>query len=96
MHRIVPGGRTTATRKVGSSVFVVYRGSGATVIDGQRVEWEQGDMFVTPSWALVDHEVNEPSDLFAISDAPILRALNLYREAAADGLQEVTSIFAGA
>lgn len=80
MHRIAAGRRTEATRKVGTSVFVAFRGAGSTVIDGLRLDWQAGDMFAVPSWAVVDHEAAEQADLFAISDAPILKALSLYRE----------------
>jgi gentisate 1,2-dioxygenase len=95
MHRILPGERTLASRKVGSSVLVVYRGSGASVIGGTRFRWGPGDMLAVPSWAAVDHQATEPSDLFAITDAPVLKALGLYREASLDQPQEVTASFSG-
>jgi gentisate 1,2-dioxygenase len=95
MHRVVPGERTPTRRKVGSSVLVVYRGAGASVINGTRFQWGPGDMLAVPSWAAVDHEASEPSDLFAISDAPVLQALGLYREATLDAPQEVVSVFPG-
>jgi gentisate 1,2-dioxygenase len=95
MYRLVPGERTVASRKVGSSVLVVHRGSGSSVIGGTRFEWGPGDMLAVPSWAAVDHQASEPSDLFAITDAPILKALGLYREATLDGPQEVTGSFPG-
>lgn len=93
MHRILPGQRTRARRKVGSSIYVVFRGAGCTVIDGQRFDWGPGDIFVTPSWALVDHEATEPADFFAVSDRPVLQALNLFREEIVEGRQEITSTF---
>jgi gentisate 1,2-dioxygenase len=93
MHRVVAGGRTSARRKVGSSIFVVFRGTGATVIDGQRFAWEPGDMFAVPSWCVIDHEAEEDADLFAISDAPIMKALDLYREEELEGAQQVTDTF---
>ena len=80
MHRIYPGERTAPRRKTGSSIYVVFRGRGRTAIGGQRFEWAPGDVFVTPSWAPVDHQADEPADLFAISDRPVLQALHLYRE----------------
>lgn len=95
IHRIRPGERTLPTRRVGSSVLVAYRGAGATVINGTRFEWGPGDMLAVPSWAVVDHEAGEPSDLFAISDAPVLQALGLYRELTLDAPQEVTGTFPG-
>ena len=95
MHRILPGERTLPTRRVGSSVLVVFKGAGATVINGTRFEWGGGDMLAVPSWAVVDHEASEPSDLFAVSDAPVLQALGLYRELTLDGPQEVKVTFPG-
>jgi gentisate 1,2-dioxygenase len=95
MHRIAPGERTATTRKVGSSVLVVYRGTGASVINGTRFEWGPGDMLSVPSWAAIDHHAAEPSDLFAISDAPVLKALGLYRETTLDRPQEVAASFPG-
>lgn len=80
MHRIYPGARTTGRRKTGSSVFVVFRGSGRTAIDGTVFDWGPGDVFVTPSWSAVDHQADEPADLFSVSDRPVLQALHLYRE----------------
>ena len=93
MHRIYPGSRTPARRKTGSSVYVVFRGSGRTVIGGIAMEWGAGDVFVAPSWAAVDHEAFETADLFAITDAPVLRALHLYRERAEPEPQEITATF---
>jgi gentisate 1,2-dioxygenase len=80
MHRLYPGVRTATQRKTGSSIYVVFRGAGRSVIGGQLFEWSPGDVFVTPSWAAVDHEADELADLFAISDRPVLKALHLYRE----------------
>jgi gentisate 1,2-dioxygenase len=79
MHRVLAGHRTPTTRTAGSGIWVAYRGSGATVIDGRRFRWTAGDMFVTPSWAAVDHEATDDADLFLFSDAPTLEALGLAR-----------------
>lgn len=91
MHRLVPAGRTATTRTVASTVFVAFRGAGTTVIDSERFEWQAGDMFAVPSWRTVDHEAVEESDLFAITDAPVMRALGLYRHEQAAANQAVTS-----
>jgi len=93
MHRILPEGPTRTQRKAGSSIFVVFNGVGHTVIDGMRFDWERGDMLAVPSWTQVTHEVFEPSNLFSISDAPILKALNLFREEHSDSPQEIVSKF---
>ena len=93
LHRIIPGGRTLPTRKAGSSVFVVFRGQGTSVIVGQRFDWTQGDMFVVPSWCAVEHEAEAPSDLFELSDAAVLQALHLFRSEKLEEHQEVVSVF---
>jgi gentisate 1,2-dioxygenase len=93
LHRIVPGRRTPSRRKTGSSIFVVHRGSGRSVIDGTTFQWAQGDMFVVPSWRALDHEADEPSDLFEVSDEVVMRALHLFREEVLADPQEVSGVF---
>ncbi|MDQ3734066.1 MAG: cupin domain-containing protein [Actinomycetota bacterium] len=93
MHRLVPHSRTPPFRKVGSSVVVVYEGAGSTVIDGELFEWSAGDMLAIPSWATVEHEASQQTDLFAITDAPVLKALGLYREETSDIRQDITGRF---
>jgi gentisate 1,2-dioxygenase len=93
IHRLYPGARTATRRKTGSSVYVVFQGSGYSVINGVRFEWGPGDIFVTPSWASVDHEAGEQADLFAISDRPVLQALYLYREEELTEGQEIGGTF---
>jgi gentisate 1,2-dioxygenase len=93
MHRIYPAERTATKRKTGSSVYVVFQGSGYSVIEGVRFEWSPGDIFVTPSWASVDHEAYERADLFAVSDRPVLQALSLYREEELAKHQEMSATF---
>jgi len=76
------GIHTRAHRHSYSSIFHVFRGEGATVIDGVKIEWRQGDFFVVPpnSW----HEHMNPSAenavLFSTMDAPVIEMLLLYRE----------------
>jgi gentisate 1,2-dioxygenase len=93
MHRIQPGHRTPSRRKTGSSIYVVLSGSGETVINEEAFEWGPGDIFVTPSWAAVDHRVSEKSDLFSVSDRPVLQTLNVYREAVLPDGQKVSRTF---
>lgn len=93
MHRVYPGGRTATKRKTGSSVYVVFAGRGRSVINGETFEWGKGDVFVTPSWAAVDHEADEAADLFAVSDRPVLAGLHLYREEELATRQAITGVF---
>lgn len=78
-----PGVHTQAHRHASSSVYLVIKGQGFSVINGQRFMWEQGDVFAIPSWACHEHaNVSESEEvaLFAFTDAPVMHALGLYRE----------------
>jgi gentisate 1,2-dioxygenase len=82
-----PGERTRAHRHTTSAIYQVVRGAGATSIDGRRFEWRQGDILALPTWAWHAHEntsASEAAFLFSVTDEPTLRALDLYREQAAD------------
>ncbi|HXF75843.1 MAG TPA: cupin domain-containing protein [Methylomirabilota bacterium] len=78
-----PGDRTDSHRHTSTTIYHVFRGSGATQIGKRVFEWEQGDSFVVPLWH--DHRhwnrsAAEEAMLFSMSDAPALKALDLYRE----------------
>ena len=94
-----PGIHTKAHRQVNSAVYHVFEGQGATIIDGVRFEWMQGDIFVIPSWAYHEHVNESKRDraiLFSIQDTPVLVALGKYREEALahnDGYQTVKESF---
>jgi gentisate 1,2-dioxygenase len=80
-----PGSHTQAHRHASSGVYLVLNGKGYSVIDGQRFDWEQGDVFAIPSWACHEHanrSAGAAATLFSFTDAPVLKALGLYREEA--------------
>jgi gentisate 1,2-dioxygenase len=77
---------TEAHRHTSTVIYHVFRGSGATEIGKQRFEWEQGDSFVVPLWYDHRHLNRSSADdaiLFSMSDSPVLKALDLYREESA-------------
>lgn len=95
-----PGVWTRCHRHASSAVYVVFEGSGESIIGGQRFLWERGDMFVTPPWAWHEHANPGGAEavLFSIHDTPVMEALGLYREEAypaGDGHQPVTGTFKG-
>jgi gentisate 1,2-dioxygenase len=95
---IRPGVRTKAHRQTNSAVYHVFRGEGATVINGERFTWKTGDFFVVPSWAWHEHlnDTHEEAILFSVQDTPILLALGLYRQQAYEangGHQAITGEF---
>jgi gentisate 1,2-dioxygenase len=89
MHRLLPGHRTDPVRRTGNAIFVALSGAGQSIIDGVRLDWSEGDMFVVPSWAAAEHRSAGGADLFALADTPVLRALGIYREQTLPGPQHV-------
>jgi gentisate 1,2-dioxygenase len=76
-----PGVQTRPHRETSSAVYAVVRGAGATVIDGVRLDWRQGDFFAIPPRAAHAHanDHEEPAILFSFQDVPLLQGLGQYR-----------------
>jgi gentisate 1,2-dioxygenase len=74
--------QTESHRHTSTVMYHVYRGRGATQIGDQHFDWQQGDTFVVPLWYAHRHVNSSSNDaiLFSMSDAPALKALDLYRE----------------
>lgn len=86
--QMLRGGEETRThRHNSSSVYHCFRGRGVTMVNGEEFHWRQGDCFVVPLWSWHSHknlEKDEEAILFSMNDLPVLKALKLYREEAAD------------
>ncbi|HLG70245.1 MAG TPA: cupin domain-containing protein [Chloroflexota bacterium] len=82
-----PGQRTRAHRHNSTAWYHVFEGSGATVIEGERLEWSKGDLFAIPAWKWHYHDVSSTGEsiLFSVDDWPAMTALGHYwkEEAAA-------------
>jgi gentisate 1,2-dioxygenase len=79
-----PGRQLREHRRSCATQYHVVEGQGRTTIDEQVFDWGPGDTFVVPAWRWCRHESTASADavLFAMDDAPALRALGLYREEA--------------
>ena len=79
---LTPAMKTKQHRHLSTTVFHVYSGEGTTMVDGQRLEWSKGDIFVVPPWTWHQHENRGTADavLFTMDDWPALTSLGLYRE----------------
>jgi gentisate 1,2-dioxygenase len=100
VQMISPGVRTQCHRQTSSAVYYVAKGRGYSVINGQRFDWNEKDMFVVPPWAWHEHGNENAQDtvLFSIQDIPVLKSLGLYREEAYKdngGHQIITGPFTG-
>jgi gentisate 1,2-dioxygenase len=78
-HRLRSGAQTPVTRVVGSSVYQVFEGRGAIVINGEANIVEKGDLVVVPSWASFSLQAETEFDLFEFGDQPIIERLNFNR-----------------
>jgi gentisate 1,2-dioxygenase len=74
--------QTESHRHTSTVIYHVFRGSGATTIGARHFDWGQGDSFVVPVWHPHRHlnHSSEDAILFSMSDAPMLKSLDLYRE----------------
>lgn len=80
-----PGQKTARHRHTSSTVYFAMRGEGRTTVGDETLNWKARDCFVVPNWSWHTHE-NLKGDgeslLFSVTDAPLLKALGLYREEA--------------
>jgi gentisate 1,2-dioxygenase len=85
MQMLRPGVHTRTHRHAYTSVYHVFRGRGATIVDGERIAWQSGDFLTLPPFCWHEHhnDANEPAYLFSVVDAPVIAALGFAREDAA-------------
>ena len=87
MQLLAPGLHTKAHRHTGSVVYHVAEGRGHSIINGQRFDWKEHDIFCVPSWAWHEHVNDDPSNpafLFSFNDFPMINALALHAEQSYD------------
>lgn len=83
IQMFTPGMRTGAHRHTSTAIYHAFRGSGTTVINGERFDWDKGDTFIVPLWSWHEHanrSAKEEAVLFSMNDAPVLKPFGLYRE----------------
>jgi gentisate 1,2-dioxygenase len=89
---------TRAHRHSYTSCFYVFRGRGATIVDGVQMDWQAGDFFALPPFCWHEH-LNATQDeavLFSTTDEPVMEALDMLREEAypeGGGYQAVTGTY---
>jgi gentisate 1,2-dioxygenase len=76
------GEKTPACRRVCRTNYHVVEGAGYSIVGGQRLDWEEKDVFTVPTWTFCEHvnSGDRPAFLFSFSDAPVMKALSLYRD----------------
>jgi gentisate 1,2-dioxygenase len=78
------GERTEPVRTTANNVYAVVAGRGRSVVDGEELRWERGDVFVAPAWRTHQHQADEDAVLFRVTDEPVMSALALLRTTSGD------------
>ena len=79
MMRLEPDIATRRHRTTAGNIYTVAEGCGVTEIDGQRFDWQRGDVIAVPAWIPHSHQAGERSVLFRVTDEPTLRKLGFLR-----------------
>ncbi|MDA1324570.1 MAG: cupin domain-containing protein [Proteobacteria bacterium] len=79
MNRLESGSRTRTTRTTANQIICVAEGAGTSVIDGQSLNWQRGDVFAVPGWRPFHHKATGDATLFEMSDEPVMRSLGWLR-----------------
>src|ERR1700732_2813413 len=77
-----PGEKTRARRRVCCTNYHAVEGAGHSLVGGQRLDWEDKDVFTVPTWTFCEHvnSGDRPAFIFSFSDVPVMKALSLYRD----------------
>ncbi|SFE53899.1 cupin domain-containing protein [Alteribacillus iranensis] len=76
-----PGEHNNPHKHSNMALFIVFEGKGYSVIDGEKIEWEKGDVFFSPAW--LEHEHCNSSDsenaiLYTIQDVPTVSGMGAW------------------
>jgi gentisate 1,2-dioxygenase len=82
-----PSLKTMPHRHNSTTFYFAFEGGGAVVIEGERLEYHQGDIFAVPAWKWHHHENRAEGDtiLFSIDDWPAMKKLGFYMKEQAQG-----------
>ena len=74
---IKPGEHVPPHRHNSVALNLCLKGAGYSIVNGERLDWEFGDVFISPPWA--DHEhfnhTDEDAILWTVQDIPLLAAM---------------------
>lgn len=76
-----PGERDHAHRHSNVALFLVFQGEGYSIVDGEKIEWEKGDLVLAPAWSAHEHcNTSETEDaiLVTFQDVPAVSNLGTW------------------
>lgn len=79
---LLAGQKTQTHRHNSTTFYFAFEGRGALVVEGERLEWNRGDVFAVPAWKWHHHENGRDGEsiLFSIDDWPAMTKLGFYRK----------------
>ena len=80
MMRLHAGRSTAPYQTTANNIYTVVKGTGTTMVEGKRIQWERGDVVAVPSWYEHYHQPNGEAVLFRVTDAPVMSKLGYLRE----------------
>ena len=79
MMRLSPHVQTSPYRTTANNIYAIVKGSGATIVDGERFEWRRGDVIAAPAWRPHFHEAGEDALMLRVTDEPVMQRLGFHR-----------------
>jgi gentisate 1,2-dioxygenase len=75
-----PEQKTLPHRHNSTTFYFAFQGQGAVVIENERLEYHQGDIFAVAPWTWHHHENTDDAEtiLFSIDDWPAMKKLGFY------------------
>jgi len=73
---VVAGGTSGNHRHYYESMIYIIKGKGHSVVEGNKVEWESGDIIYAPPWSWHQHFNTDPDNearYVAFTNAPLLQ-----------------------
>ncbi len=73
---VVAGGTSGNHRHYYESLIYIIKGNGYSVVEGNKVEWEAGDIIYAPPWSWHQHFNTDPDNevrYVAYTNAPLLQ-----------------------
>jgi gentisate 1,2-dioxygenase len=80
MMRLAAGVRTAPYRTTANNIYAVVQGEGVSTIDGERFEWQRGDVIAAPAWRPHCHEATGDAIVFRVTDEPVMQRFGWWRE----------------
>ncbi|MBT3887500.1 MAG: cupin domain-containing protein [Rhodospirillaceae bacterium] len=79
VQRLEAGQTTRMYRTNANTSFAPMQGSGVSIIEGEEIHWNRGDVFAAPTWRWIEHLATRDSVLFTMTDAPLLKFAKYYK-----------------